>query len=108
MSFKDLIKNILWIIFLLSIIFIIYQILLYIFGGSWEKADVIVGGIGLIITGNFAIAAFIFSQARTLGKLEERTKNFKNRFLNIETRLSKVEDTLNNIKDRLVNIERKI
>ena len=108
LDFKELIKTILRIIFLLAVVYIIYQVLVSVFGGSWATENIILGGIGIIITWVFTMVAFMFIQSQTLGRLEERTKHFENRFLNIENRLSKIEEMFTKVENRLIAIERKI
>src|SRR3989338_3094280 len=104
MNIKEAVKNIFWIIFLLSIVYIIYQILIAVLGGSWQTENIIVSGIGIIITGTFTIVAFMFNQSRTLGRLEERTKNFENRLSKLEDRFSNVEDRLSKVENKLQNV----
>lgn len=108
MRFTEIIKSFIWIIFLLSIIFVIYQVLLFVFGGSWDKEDLILSGIGMLITCLFTLVALMFSQSRTLGKLEERTRNFEIRFISLENRLSNIETEIKEIKNRLLKIEHKL
>lgn len=112
---NKIIKHLSWIVFLLFTIYIIYQILRAVLGGSWETENIIVGGVGIIITGTFTIVAFMFNQSQTLGRLEERTKYFESKFLDIESHLVKIEnkflkyeDKLQIIDNRLIIMERKI
>lgn len=62
------------IIYMVIIIFVAYQIIRAIIGGSWETENIIVAGIGIILAGMFTIAGFLINQAKCLGRIEERTK----------------------------------
>lgn len=51
-------------------LFLIYQLLIKIFGGSWASEGIIVSLLVLVI-------GFLFNQAKTLGKLESEVRNIK-------------------------------
>jgi hypothetical protein len=63
------------IFFVFLIIYVCYQVLRAIIGGTWETENIMIAGIGIIIAGMFSIAGFLINQSKCLGKLEERTKN---------------------------------
>ncbi len=66
------------ILLILFSLFIIYQILKKIFGGSWASE-------GIILTLLILIIGFLFSQAKTLGRLESEVGNIKNSFFHLAT-----------------------
>lgn len=75
MDLKELIKNLFRIIYVIIILFIAYQVLKAIFGGTWPTENIIIAGIGIILAGMFVIVGFLINQGNSLGMLEERTKN---------------------------------
>ena len=108
MKIKELINSTLWIFYLLAIVYLIYQVLRAIFGGTWVTENIILGGIGIIITGVFTMVGFMYAQSNTLGRLEERSKHFDNKLINFENRFTLIENRLTSIENRLTVIERKI
>ena len=82
----DLIKAIIGlfrIIYIIIIIYVAYQILRAIFGGSWATENILIAGMGVILAGMFAIVSFLINQGKCLGALEERTKNIGNSLYNL-------------------------
>ena len=75
MDIKKLFINLFRIIFIIAIIFMVYHILRIIIGGSWESGNIIIAGMGIILAGMFVIVGFLINQGKSLGILEERTKN---------------------------------
>jgi len=75
MDLKNLLKNLFRIIYIIIIIYVAYQILRAIFGGTWETENIIIAGMGVILAGMFAIIGFLINQGKCIGILEERTKN---------------------------------
>ncbi|MBS3092011.1 hypothetical protein J4466_01185 [Candidatus Pacearchaeota archaeon] len=74
----DLKEAFLWIfraIFILIMLYVAYQVLKAIFGGTWAAENIIIAGMGIILAGLFVIVGFLVNQGRTLGMLEERTRN---------------------------------
>ncbi len=63
------------IIFLLIMLYFAYQVLKAILGGTWATENIIIAGMGIILAGMFAVVGFLINQGKTLGMLEERTKN---------------------------------
>jgi len=72
---KKIIKTLIQVIYIIVILFVAYQVLKAIFGGSWATENIIIAGIGIILAGMFVIVGFLINQGNCLGKLEERTKN---------------------------------
>ncbi|MDP2924976.1 MAG: hypothetical protein Q8N99_01245 [Nanoarchaeota archaeon] len=71
-------KFLIWIfriIYLLLIIFIIYEVVRAIVGGTWESENIIVAALGIIMAGLFVIVGFLINQSKSIGVLEERTRN---------------------------------
>ncbi len=62
-------------IFILIMLYVAYQVLRTILGGTWETEDIIIAGMGIILAGMFVIVGFLINQGKILGMLEERTKN---------------------------------
>ncbi|MBM3234646.1 hypothetical protein FJZ19_06155 [Candidatus Pacearchaeota archaeon] len=78
------ILNILILILLIAFsIFIIYQLIIKIFGGSWTTESIIVSLVLLIIASLFVIAGFLISISRTIGKIETKLNNLKDSFCNL-------------------------
>ncbi|RLG11392.1 hypothetical protein DRN69_07795 [Candidatus Pacearchaeota archaeon] len=75
LDFEDFIKLIFQTIYIIILIYVGYQILMAIFGGTWETENIIIAGMGIILTGLFVIVGFLIHQATMTGKLDERTKN---------------------------------
>ena len=75
MDIKKLSVELLRIIYIVIIVYVAYQVIKAIIGGSWETENIIIAGMGIILAGMFAIAGFLINQAKCLGRLEERTKN---------------------------------
>jgi len=72
---KKIIKTLIQVIYIIVILFVAYQVLKAIFGGSWATENIIIAGMGIILAGMFVIAGFLINQGKCLGILEERTKN---------------------------------
>ena len=73
----------LYILSIIFAIFIIYQLIIKILGGSWETQDILVSLSMLTIASLFAIAGFLINQAKTLGKIESNLNNLKTSFLHL-------------------------
>lgn len=71
------------IIFILIILYLGYQLLRAIFGGTWATENIIIAGMGIILAGLFVIVGFLINQGKSLGTLEERTKNIGNSLSNL-------------------------
>ena len=56
-------------------VFVAYQVLSAILGGTWDNENIIIAGMGIILAGLFAIVGFLINQGKSIGVLEERTKN---------------------------------
>ena len=75
LNLKEIITRLFRIIFILIIVYVGYQILKAIFGGTWASENIIIAGMGIVLAGLFVIAGFLINQGKVLGMLEERTKN---------------------------------
>jgi hypothetical protein len=76
--------EILAIIFLILFgIFMAYQVVRVILGGSWTVEDILISLIGMVITALFAIVGFLVSMSRTLGMIERDLVNLKGSFCNL-------------------------
>lgn len=64
-------------------IYVAYQILRAIFGGTWATENIIIAGMGIILSGIFVIVGFLINQSKCLGKLEERTDNIVNSLVSL-------------------------
>ncbi|MBS3099886.1 hypothetical protein J4463_01585 [Candidatus Pacearchaeota archaeon] len=78
MVLNKIVRAFLRIIYLVLFIIVIYQIAKVIVGGTWETENILIADMGIIVAGMFVIAGFLINQSRTLGILEERTKNIGN------------------------------
>ena len=74
-DFKDIIKAIVQAIYIILLIYVAFQVLRAIFGGTWATENIIIASMGLILGGMFVIVGFLINQGKCLGILEERTKN---------------------------------
>ena len=77
-KYWDLEEIIIWlfrIIFIIIMVFVAYQVLSAILGGTWDNENIIIAGMGIILAGLFAIVGFLINQGKSIGVLEERTKN---------------------------------
>lgn len=83
MDLKEFIKNLFRIIYILILIYVAYQVLRAIFGGTWATENIIIAGMGIILAGMFVIVGFLINQNRCLGILEERTKNIGDSLSNL-------------------------
>lgn len=75
MDLKETVAILLKIIFILTLLFVAYQVLRAILGGTWATENILIAGMGVILAGMFVIAGFLINQGKCLGVLEERTKN---------------------------------
>ncbi len=74
-NIKEIIKSLFRIIYIILLLYVIYQVLKVIFGGSWSTENIIIAGMGIILAGMFVIVGFLINQGKDLGKLDERTRN---------------------------------
>ena len=74
-TLKETISIILKIIFILIIIYVAFQVLKAILGGTWATENIIIAGMGIILAGMFVIVGFLINQGKVLGMLEQQTKN---------------------------------
>jgi len=72
---KKIIKTLIQIIYVIVFVYVVYQVLRAIFGGTWATENIMIAGMGVILAGMFVIVGFLINQGNCLGKLEERTKN---------------------------------
>ena len=80
---NKILKVLLYIFLITFSIFIIYQIILKIIGGSWQTEDIIASLVILIITLLFTIAGFLINQEKTLGKIESSLDNLTKGFCSL-------------------------
>lgn len=78
MDLRKFFINLLKFFFIAIIIYISYQVLRVIVGGTWESENIIIAGMGIILAGMFVIVGFLINQGRLLGILEERTNSIGN------------------------------
>src|SRR3989344_7176938 len=75
LDFRDIVINLLRAMIVIVILYVAYQVVKVIFGGTWAAENIIIAGMGIILAGMFVIVGFLVNQGRTLGMLEERTRN---------------------------------
>lgn len=80
---SKILEILLYILLIIFAIFITYQLIIKILGGSWETQDILVSLSMLTITSLFVIVGFLINQARILGRLESNFNNLKNNFFNL-------------------------
>mgnify|MGYP001561031362 CR=1 FL=1 len=83
MDLREFIRNLFRIIYIIILIYVAYQILRAILGGSWTTENIIIAGMGMILAGMFVIISFLINQSKCIGTLEERTKNIGDSLLNL-------------------------
>lgn len=71
----EIISELFRVILVIIMVYLAFQVLIAIFGGTWATENIIIAGMGVILAGMFIIVGFLINQGRELGKLEERTKN---------------------------------
>jgi len=96
MDLKKLIIELFKIIYIIILIYVAYQVLRAIIGGTWTTENIIIAGMGVILAGMFAIVGFLINQGKCLGILEERTKNIGESLSNLGS----------DFKEHLANIKR--
>ena len=75
LNFREIFIEVFRIILLIIMIFVAFQVLKAILGGTWETENIIIAGMGIILAGFFVIVSFLINQGEGLGRLEERSKN---------------------------------
>ena len=83
MDLKKLLIGLFRIIYIIILIYVAYQVLKAIIGGTWAEENIIVAGMGVILAGMFVIISFLINQSKCLGTLEERTKNIGDSLSNL-------------------------
>lgn len=83
MDIKELTIQLFRVIYLFLLIYVSYQVLRAILGGTWNNENIIIAGMGIILAGMFAIVGFLINQGKCLGVLEERTKNIGESLFNL-------------------------
>ncbi len=71
----EIITELFRIIFIILMVYVTFQVLRAVIGGTWATENIIIAGMGVILAGMFVIVGFLINQGRALGMLEERTKN---------------------------------
>ena len=83
MDLKKLLIGLFRIIYIIILIYVAYQVLKAIVGGTWAEENIIIAGMGVILAGMFVIVGFLINQSKCLGTLEERTKNIGDSLSNL-------------------------
>ena len=83
MDLKKALTDLFKIIYIIILIYVAYQVLRVIFGGTWATENILIAGMGVILAGMFTIVNFLINQGKCLGTLEERTKNIGNSLSNL-------------------------
>lgn len=74
-NLREIVIELLRVVYIIIILYVAFQILRAIFGGTWQTENIIIAGLGIILTGLFVIVGFLINQGKCIGMLEERTKN---------------------------------
>ena len=80
---REIIRDLIRIIYVIIILYVAYQVLKAILGGTWATENIIIAGMGTILAGLFVIVGFLINQGKGLGILEERTKNIGDGLTNL-------------------------
>lgn len=65
-------------------IYVAYQVLKAIVGGTWATENIIIAGMGIIMAGLFVIVSFLINQAKSIGRLEIGVRNCFERVKKLE------------------------
>tara|TARA_B100001971_G_C18030972_1_gene452527 strand:+ start:488 stop:766 length:279 start_codon:yes stop_codon:yes gene_type:complete len=84
LNIREILVKLFMIIFILIMALIIYQVLRAIFGGTWENENIIISGVGIMMTGVFVIVGFLINQARSIGRMEVGLKGCFERVKRLE------------------------
>ena len=57
-------------VFIFIILYVSYQVLQAILGGTWESENIIIAGVGIVMAGFFVIVGFLIKQAHSIGRME--------------------------------------
>lgn len=101
-------KRLFMIVYLALAVYVAYQIIRAIFGGTWSSENVLIASSGVILTGLFVVLGFLINQSFVLGRLDERTKNMDERICVLDNRVSKLDDKVSRLDDRMHNFELQI
>ena len=66
----EIITELFRIILIIIMVYVAFQVLKVIFGGTWATENIIIAGMGVILAGMFVIVGFLINQGRALGMLE--------------------------------------
>ena len=80
---RSTIKVLIQVIYIIIIIYVIYQVARALLGGTWATENIIIAGMGIILAGMFVIVGFLINQGKSLGILEERTRNIGDSLSNL-------------------------
>ena len=83
MDLRELLAGLFRIIYIILLVFVAYQVLRAVIGGTWESENIIIAGMGVVLAGMFVIVGFLTNQGKCLGILEERTKNIGDSLSNL-------------------------
>ena len=76
---KEIIKLLFQAIYIILLVYVIYQVLNAILGGTWATENIIIAGIGVLLAGMFTILTILINQGMKLGKihgiLQEHLRN---------------------------------
>lgn len=85
MDIKEITKLIFQIIYIIIFLYVSYQVLKVIIGGTWATENIIIAGMGVLLAGMFTILTILINQGMKIGKihgiLEEHLRNHPNKVL---------------------------
>ncbi len=74
LDLAEIIKALFKAIFIVIMVYVSFQVLKAIIGGTWATENIIIAGLGIILGGMFVIVGFLINQGKGLGMIEERTR----------------------------------
>jgi hypothetical protein len=64
LNFGEIIEALIWIVYIFLIMYVAYQVIRVLFGGTWATENIIISGMGIILGGMFIIAGFLINHGR--------------------------------------------
>jgi len=61
MDLKELVVDLFRIIYIIILVFVAYQVLRAVLGGTWESENIMIAGMGVILSGMFVIVGFLIN-----------------------------------------------
>lgn len=80
---SEVVETLVIILLIIFGIFIAYQLLNFLLGGSWNVEDILISLNILVITSLFVVVGFIINMSRVMGRTENSLRGMKRQFSNL-------------------------